>query len=108
MMVIVAGRGEGVQFGMGTAGPTDLQRHTLVCALEVLLKEAQPSGMGGLIRRSPLGDSLTNELIAFHASVLRWPHLLDFPASVKQVQLSSPFCSYLFPHSLLHIERCFV
>ncbi|CAL8471922.1 g11464 [Coccomyxa elongata] len=76
--------GEGVQYGMGTAGPTDLQRHTLVCALEVLLKEAQPSGMGGLIRRGPLGDSLTKELSAFHASVLRWPHLLDFPASVKQ------------------------
>ncbi|BDA47637.1 probable protein pirA at N-terminal half [Coccomyxa sp. Obi] len=78
------GTGEGVLYGMGTAGPTDLQRHTLVCALEALLKEAQPSGMGGLIRRGPLGDSLTKELSAFHASVLRWPHLLDLPTSVKQ------------------------
>ncbi len=95
-MVVVAGAGEGVPYGMGTAGPTELQRHTLVCALEALLREAQPSGMGGLIRRGPLGDSLLKELTAFHASVLRWPHLLDLPTAVKQVQLSSPFGTYLF------------
>ncbi len=76
---------------MGAAGPTDLQRHMLVCALEALMKEAQPSGMGGLIRQGPLGDSLTRELHALHASVLHWPHLLDLPSSVKQVRPSHKY-----------------
>lgn len=77
--------GEGIQYGVGAAGPTDLQRRMLVCALESLLKEAQPSGMSSLIRQGPLGDGLIKELHALHASTLHWPHLLDLPSSIKQV-----------------------
>lgn len=69
----------------------------LVCALEALLKEAQPSGMSSLIRQGPLGDGLTKELHALHASTLHWPHLLDLPSSIKQAtsphdNLSTPWC----------------
>lgn len=77
-------------YGVEAVGPTELQRLTLICAVEALLKEGQPSGVTGLIKQGPLGDGLMKEFHAFHASLLCWPNLLDLPSSVQQVQQIPP------------------
>jgi hypothetical protein len=75
--------------GEGAPGMSALQRHSLMCWAERLLGPAGPAG-----RQAPrslfrsggeLGDAAQRELAAFHASLLRWPALLDFPAAVTQV-----------------------
>ncbi len=43
-------------------------------------------GSGSLFRRGAgLGDALTSDIVAFHASLPAWPLLLDLPAAIAQV-----------------------
>jgi hypothetical protein len=74
-----------VYAGDGHPGPSQLQQHSLMCLVEQLLREARACARGSLLRQAGLSDGLMRQLKAFLAAAQRWPQLLDFAATVRQV-----------------------
>lgn len=93
--------GSAACFGAGAPGPSALQHHTLLCWTERLLG-GQAGGQHhrtSLFRSSGrLGEAAQRELAGFHSALLRWPALLAFPATLKQVHAASVVGTYHFEH----------